>query len=414
MPDKDSDMPRGGFVERANLRTAEFIVLAAALSAMGAMSIDIMLPLLPEIGASFDIADENRRQLVVVAFSLAFAMGQLLFAPLSDRFGRKILLLTGIGLYLVGATGSALASSFEWLLVLRFIQGLGASTLRSVIIAMVRDCFVGDAMSRVMTFIFTVFMLIPMAAPFMGQFIGHFWGWQAIFWFLAAFSLVLGIWIAVRLRETLPLENRRAIAPKAMWGSFVEVTTNRITVGYTIAAAFSFAGLLSYIVSSQQIYAELYELGSLFSVAFAGTALFSAAGSLFAARLIRLFGARFTVHSAISINAFAAFILLLASLGGKPPLALTFILLSVSMAVGSFMQGNANALALGPIGHIAGIGSAIIGFLSMTFGVFLAGFVGQAYNNTVQPLALTICVGNLVALGAVAWAERGQIFRIKT
>lgn len=410
---QDGKEPREGYVERANLKTAEFIFLAATVAAMGAMSIDMMLPLLPDIGDSFNIVDENSRQLVIVVFSLAFALGQLFFSPLSDRFGRKPLLLIGIALYLGGAAGSALAGTFEQLLLLRFIQGLGASTLRAVITATVRDCFSGDAMNRVMTFIFTVFMLVPMLAPFIGQLIGNALGWHAIFWFLASISFLVGLWIVLRLRETLLPEQRRPLSPKAIAGGFFEVSTNRITIGYTAASTLSFMGLLSYIVSSQQILGELYGLGDLFPIAFAATALLAACFSLFAARLIRLLGARFVVHTAFVLSGAAALVLFLVSLQGTPPFTLTFILLTISVAAASFMQGNANSLALEPIGHIAGTGAAVIGFISMTIGTLLGGMVGQAYNGSVQPLVLTICVGNFLAFAVIAWAERGKIFPVK-
>ena len=410
MQSPDQQKSPDGFVARANLGALEFILLAATLTAMGAMSIDIMLPILPDIGASFAIEDENRAQLVIVAFSLAFALGQLIFAPLSDRFGRKPLLLTGIVLYFAGAAGSALSSSFEMLLIMRFVQGLGGSTLRSVVVATVRDCFEGDAMSRVMTFVYTIFMLVPMAAPFIGHIIGQTLGWHAIFWLLTTIAFVVGIWISLRLAETLPNEERQTISPSAMYRSLVEIVTSRMAVGYTVAATLSFGGLLSFIVSSQQIFGGLYGLGDYFSLAFAAFAIISAIVSLSATRLIRLFGARFVVHSALTASAISSFILLIVSLGGTPPFFLAFATLSVSLAAGGIMQGNANAIALRPLGHIAGMASAIIGTISMTLGVFLGGFVGQVYNGTVQPLALIICIGSISALAAIAWAEHGKLF----
>ncbi len=410
MPEKLDHPPRDGFVDRANLTIVEFIALAALLSAMGAMSIDIMLPLLPEIGESFGITNKNHPQLVVVAFSLAFALGQLIFAPLSDRFGRKALLLSGFGLFLLGSAGSALSGTFETLLVLRFVQGFGAAALRAVVAAMVRDCFAGDAMGRIMTFVMTVFMLVPMAAPFVGQAIGGFWGWHAIFWFLAIVASLAALWTTFRLRETLLPEDRNPLSLSAIAQSFKVVVTTRITVGYTVAATLSFAGLFSFIVSVQQIYGELYGLGELFPVAFAFTALISATISLSSTRFIRVLGARKVVHISIAANALFGLILLLTSLQGTPPFALAFILFGLSLGAVSIMQGNAIAISLEPLGRMAGMGAAVVGSSSTMLAALLGGLVGQFYNGTVQPLALALFLGSTGALITLAWAERGNLF----
>lgn len=410
MQQDSTPVAREGFVERANLSTLEFIALAALLTAMGAMSIDMMLPVLPQIGASFDIADENSRQLVVVAFSLSFAIGQIVFGPLSDRFGRKPLLLLGVITYVAGAAGSALSTTFEWLLALRFIQGLGASALRVVITATVRDCFAGSAMGRAMTFVFTVFMIVPMVAPFVGLGIASVWGWHAIFWFMVLMALIAGLWIAIRLRETLAPNNRRSLKPRTIFESVIEIFTNRTAAGYTIAVTASSAGLMSYIVSAQQVFAELYGLGNMFPVAFAGTALAIAISSLYATRPIRLFGARFVTHIALTASAVSGLALFAYSLSGTPPLTFALISVTISMAAVGIMQGNANAIALEALGHIAGIASSVIGAISTTFATLIGGLVGQAYNGTVQPLALAFGVGCAAALSAIFWAEKGRLF----
>ncbi|MCO6185883.1 multidrug effflux MFS transporter [Rhizobium sp. L1K21] len=406
--------PRDGFVDRANLTVAEFIALAALLTSMGAMSIDIMLPLLPEIGKSFAIEDPNDRQFVVLAFSLAFAGGQLIFAPLSDRFGRKALLLTGLAFHIAGSAGSALAGSFEQLLLWRFIQGLGGAALRSVVSAMVRDCFAGDAMGRIMTFVMTLFMLVPMAAPFVGQTIGGLWGWHAIFWFLASIASLAALWTVFRLRETIDPDDRRTLALKDMAQSFRTVISTRLTIGYTVAATLSFSGLFAFILSVQQIFGELYALGELFPVAFAGTAMVSAIISLSSARFIRIFGARMVVHTSIAINAILGFVLLLASLQSAPSFSLLFPVLSLSLGSVSIMQGNAIAISLEPLGKMAGMGAAIVGASSTMLAALIGGFVGQSYNGTIQPLALSIFLGSTGALLVVAWAERGKVFPVRS
>ncbi len=399
------------FVERAKLSVKEFVALAALLSAMGAMSIDIMLPLLPQIGESFAITDENRRQLIVVVFSLGFALGQVFFGPLSDRYGRKAILLSGIMIYLAGSVGSALSGDFEIMLLLRLLQGIGASALRVVTTAVVRDCFAGNAMGRIMTFVFAVFMIVPMAAPFVGQIIGLSVGWRGIFWFLAIMGSVAGVWILFRLAETLPATERRSISPRSLFASFVEICTSRIAAGYSLAALASFASLMGYIVSSQQIFGELYGLGALFPVAFASSAVGVAIVSLLSARLIRVRGARFITHTAMAASAVAGMTLYVINLFIVPPMLVSLALLTVSMSAAAIMQGNAGAIALESLGHIAGTASSIFGMVTMAFGAVIGGLVGQAYDGTVAPLSLAFGIGGILALAFIYWAERGRLFR---
>ena len=178
---------------RSNLGMGEFIALCAALVAVAAMSIDIILPALPALGAAFGIANQNDRQLVILVFTITFAVSQLFYGPLSDRFGRKPLIVFGLSLYLVGSVAALFVTNFNGLLAMRVVQGVGSAALQVVTLALVRDCFSGPAMGRVLTFIFTTFMLVPIIAPTVGQQIEFAAGWRGIFVGLAVFALLVVI-----------------------------------------------------------------------------------------------------------------------------------------------------------------------------------------------------------------------------
>ena len=396
---------------RSNLGMGEFIALCAALVAVAAMSIDIILPALPALGAAFGIANQNDRQLVILVFTITFAVSQLFYGPLSDRFGRKPLIVFGLSLYLVGSVAALFVTNFNGLLAMRVVQGVGSAALQVVTLALVRDCFSGPAMGRVLTFIFTTFMLVPIIAPTVGQQIEFAAGWRGIFVFNAVAGALILFWMTTRLKETLKPEDRRSLAFGSLAGALGEIVTNRVTAGYALAATLTLISLFSYIISVQQIYGELYGLGSLFPYAFGASSIGVAIAALFSARLVRRIGMRPVAHGALAIFTLSGLTLLLLSLAGNPPFAVTFGLLSVCMMSFGVLQGNVSAIALEPLGHIAGTASSLIGVATSTVANIVAGIVGQAYDGTVVPLAAAFGLGGLAASAAVFWTERGRVFR---
>ena len=396
---------------RSNLGMGEFIALCAALVAVAAMSIDIILPALPALGAAFGIANQNDRQLVILVFTITFAVSQLFYGPLSDRFGRKPLIVFGLSLYLVGSVAALFVTNFNGLLAMRVVQGVGSAALQVVTLALVRDCFSGPAMGRVLTFIFTTFMLVPIIAPTVGQQIEFAAGWRGIFVFNAVAGALILFWMTTRLKETLKPEDRRSLAFGSLAGALGEIVTNRVTAGYALAATLTLISLFSYIISVQQIYGELYGLGSLFPYAFGASSIGVAIAALFSARLVRRIGMRPVAHGALAIFTLSGLTLLLLSLAGNPPFAVTFGLLSVCMMSFGVIQGNVSAIALEPLGHIAGTASSLIGVATSTVANIVAGIVGQAYDGTVVPLAAAFGLGGLAASAAVFWTERGRVFR---
>lgn len=396
---------------RANLGMGEFIALCGALAAVAAMSIDIILPALPAVGRAFGIVDENDRQLVILVFTVTFGFCQLFYGPISDRFGRKPLLITGLALYIVGSVAAMFVSSFDGLLALRAVQGVGTAALQVVALAMVRDCFSGPSMGRVLTFIFTTFMIVPIVAPTIGQQIEFVATWKGIFAFNAIAAALILLWMATRLRETLRVEDRRSLDFGSLGSALREIVTNRVTSGYAVASTLTLIALFSYIVSVQQVYGELYGLGTLFPYAFGASSIGVAVAALFSARLVRRIGMRPVAHGALAIFTVSGLLLFGLALGGNPPFWVTFGLLSICMMAFGVLQGNMSAIALEPMGHIAGTASSLVGVVTMTIANILAGVVGQAYDGTVIPLAFAFGFSGLAAVIAIIWTERGRVFR---
>ncbi|CAN7390087.1 multidrug effflux MFS transporter [Rhizobium sp. LjRoot254] len=396
---------------KANLGMTEFVAMCGSLAAVAAMSIDIILPALPAIGRAFGVGDENSRQLVILIFVLTFAVSQLFYGPLSDRFGRKPLIAAGLCLYITGSVSAMFVTDFNWLLGMRMVQGVGSAALQVVTLAVIRDCFAGPAMGRVLTFVFTTFMIIPIIAPTIGQQIEFVATWKGIFAFNAIAAVVILIWMSTRLRETLDVGDRRSLAFGSLIDALVEICTNRVTAGYALASMLTLIGLFSYIVSVQQVYGELYGLGTLFPYAFGGSSIGVALAALFSARLVRLMGMRPVAHGALAIFTVSGLFLFLLALGGNPPFWVTFGLLSICMMAFGVLQGNISAIALEPLGHIAGTASSLFGVVTTTIATVLAGVVGQAYDGTVVPLAFAFGFGGLFATLAVLWTERGRMFR---
>lgn len=388
----------------------EFIVLMAALTSVVAFSIDIILPALPNIGAEFDLANENDRQLVIVAFIITFGITQLIFGPLADRYGRKWLMLGGLAVYTVASLAASMSPSFEFLLVARACQAVGASAVRITTSAVIRDCFEGRDMARVMSYIFTTFMIVPIFAPAIGQGILFVAEWHWIFTFLTVGSVLLGIWGFQRIDETLAPEDKRSLSPASIFAACKEISTNRISAGYTIASTLYFGALFSMVVSVQQIFVDVFGLGDWFAVAFAINACGMAVTSFANARLVRTIGMRRMSHGAMVVFAVSSAALFVISQLAVLPILSAYILLAIAMMSFGLVAGNFNSIAMQPLGHIAGTATSVIGTLTFTGGAILGGLVGQAFDGTIVPMATAFMVFGVVATLIVFITEGGRLF----
>lgn len=394
---------------QTNPSFVEFVALTALMISLVALSTDAMLPALPEIGQDLGVQRENDSQLIVSVLFFGLAAGQLVFGPLSDSLGRKPTIYAGSAMFMVGCVVAILAPSLGVMLVGRALQGLGAAGPRSVIVAIVRDLYEGRAMARVMSFAMTVFILVPVIAPSFGQGVLLVAHWRAIFGIFLGLALIAVVWFALRQPETLPPSKRIPFSPQRILAAFREVLTNRIALGYTIASGLVSGAFLGYLNSAQPIFQDQYGLGLRFSIYFGLLASSMGAASFSNARLVMRYGMRRLstwAIATISILSIAFFAIAYAS-SGQPPLWVTTAYMVPAFFCVGVLFGNLNALAMEPLGHIAGVGAAVIGSVSLLLGVPLGMVIGRVYNGTVLPLVAGFAILSVAAAAVMWWAENG-------
>ncbi len=384
---------------RTRLSQAEFIALMAMLFSTIAFSIDAMLPALPQIAADVSPDAPNRAQLVLTSFVLGMGLGTFFTGPLSDAFGRRPVLLAGTALYMLSALLGALAQSLELLLAARLLQGIGAAGPRVVSLAIIRDLYAGRGMARLMSFVMLIFTLVPVLAPALGAVIIRFAGWRGVFIAFVLFALVSGLWFALRQPETLPPARRRPLRWAPLIDALKDVLTHPTVRIAIMIQALVFASLFAMLSSSQPIFDITFGQGENFPYWFGGIALVTASANILNARLVMRLGMRRMVHGALMMQILAsgAMILLLATHALSGPAALGAYVLwqtSVFFMVGLTL-GNMNAIAMEPMGHVAGMAASVIGALSTVAAVLIAAPLGLAFDGTPLPLAIGIfaCVG---------------------
>jgi DHA1 family bicyclomycin/chloramphenicol resistance-like MFS transporter len=368
--------------------TREMTALLAGLMALNAFAIDSMIPALPDIGRSLNVAQENDRQLVVIAYFLGFASTQLVWGPLADRFGRKPVLAVGVALYGAFALMCAFASSFALLIAGRVAMGASAADTRGLVIAMVRDLFQDVAMGRVMSLVFMVFMLVPVLAPNIGQLILLFAPWQAIFIAIAVYALAMLAWSWSRLPETLHPEYRRTLQWRPVLIAIVETMREPQSRGYTLAVTISFSALVAYISSIQQIVFDAFHEGRFIGLVFASIAAPMALASWLNSRVVGRFGLRRVGHTAAATLAIITALHAAIALAGRESLTVFIVLQALTMASFAFTSSNLGTLAMEHMAHIAGTASSVQGVVS-TVGAALIGFaIGQQFDGTPVPFVV--------------------------
>lgn len=380
-------------------------MLTALLMSLVALAIDMILPALPAVAETFSLGQANRAQFVLSAVFLGMVAGKLLFGPLSDSWGRKRAIYLGLGGYIGGALVCYFAVDFNIFLLGRLIQGIGVAAPRVVCIALVRDQFEGREMAQIMSFIMMVFILVPAIAPALGQGILYLAEWRAILVvFMLTGLLSLG-WFALRQPETLAYENRRPFGMSGILAAAGEVIRHPAALGYTLSIGFVFAGFVGYLISSQQIYDQIYARGEQFPYYFGALALVIGMASTLNARLVLRYGMRrLSLLALLGIGLVAsAAIAVEYALPGA--LAFHWFLLFCLLAffcIG-ILFGNLNALAMEPLGHIAGTGSAVVGAISTVISVALGTLVGQMIDTDVMPLLVGFLLMSIATLAAFGW-----------
>ena len=385
----------------------EFIIILSMMMSLTALSIDAMLPALPQIGTDLGVASANDRQLVVSMIFFGSAIGQLFFGPLSDSKGRKTAISIGYGMYIIGALVCMLAVSFPMMLIGRIFQGLGLSSSQAVTMALVRDKFEGRRMARVMSFSTTVFILVPMIAPTLGQFIYSVAGWRAIFGIFMVFAIIAIVWFSIRIPETLAEENRAPFSVKRIIWGIKEVLKIPSTVGYAVANGVLNGIFIGYLNSSQQIFSEQYALGEKFALVFAIVSLAIGLAALANTQLVMRFGMKNLVNWALGfeIVLVSLFLVLTLFTNGQPPLWSFVAYLMMFFFSTGIMMGNMGTLSMQPLAHLAGIGAAVIGAFATLVSMSLGTVIGQSYNGTVTPLVVSMVALVSISIFIVRWAH---------
>jgi DHA1 family bicyclomycin/chloramphenicol resistance-like MFS transporter len=377
----------------------EFVALMALYVALMAMSIDMILPALAIMGKEFGVENENQTQFVIGILFLGFTFGQIIYGPIADSFGRKPTIYAGLAIFAFGNILSIFSNSFEVMLLGRFLQGFGAASPRIVGIAIVRDLYKGREMARVMSFVTTVFIIIPVIAPSIGQIILLAAKWRVIFVIFLSCSIIAMIWTFMRLPETLKKQDIRPFKKKFILQDFRKVLSNKITVCYAICTGLIFGAMVGYLSSSRQIFQDYFQVGEQFSIYFGISALSIGAASILNSAIVRKYGMRLICHRAIIVMAVASllFLLLLVAQNNQATIWQFMIFILVLFFCFGLLFGNLNAMAMEPMGHIAGVASAIVGALSSAISAILGTTIGQFYNSTLTPLVFGFFVLSILA-----------------
>jgi MFS transporter, DHA1 family, multidrug resistance protein len=395
---------------KKNIGPRELTIMMASLMALNALAIDSMLPSFPAIAEGFRLADPNQVQYIISVFLAGTGIGALIYGPLSDRYGRRPILLAATVGAAVFSLACSISPSFEILLAMRFAHGLLAAAMGVLVISVIRDQFEGDAMARRMSTIFLIFMIVPIIAPTIGQLVLLFSGWRTIFDLMAVMAIAAAIWVFYRLPETLAPENVIPIEPHALAKAWKIVVLDRNAAGYMLGAGIVQGSLYGYLNSSQQMFDRVFDAADFFTVGFAIVAIGIAVSNFTNARIVERFGAR-----RVSQTALLTFIVLGALQVAASELAPTSLpiflgLLTANMAMIGFIGSNFSSIAMSPFGHVAGAASSFQTFVRTVLAASIGAVIGQQFDGRVLPVALGFLVCGLVALALVLWCEKGRLF----
>lgn len=372
----------------------EFVALMAMMIALTALAIDAMLPALTNIGSDLGVIEPNDNQLIISILFLGLAIGQLFYGPMSDNIGRKPAVYIGLSIFAIGCITSMFATNLIVMLIGRCLQGIGLSGPRVVTVAIIRDLYKGERMAQVMSFVFSVFIAVPALAPALGQGILFIANWQIIFVVLLSLGIIAFVWFYLRQEETLAKENRIKFSIINLKIALKEIITIRATIAYTLAAGFISSAFVGFLNSSQQVFQIQFGLGEKFPIYFAAIALSVGLASFVNGKLVMRYGMEKMVKTAILFIVAISILFSLTMTFFSPTPSLTFFmiyLLSTVFFVG-ILFGNLNSMAMEPLGHMAGIGAAIVGSVSTFISVPFGTFIGMQYDGTVTPMVMGFLV----------------------
>ena len=379
---------------------AEFVALMAGVWSVTALATDAMLPALSEMAFELGAPRANDAQWVITSLFLGMGLGQIIFGPWSDSSGRKPALLTGLALFALGSLISAFAVDFNTMIIGRVIAGVGAAGPRIVAVAVIRDQFEGREMARIMSFIVSIFILIPMIAPALGQGVLMIADWRLIFHLFVILAIVIFIWLYLRQDETLKPEFRIPFSLSRIGSRIQWISRQRVTMAYTLITGLISSCFFGYLATSQQLLAQQYGLGDWFPLVFAWLAMFYGLATLLNSRLVIRLGMRRIARLALRVMMAASLLFFAYSLmrEGHPPFWVLVIWFNVCFFTVGLLFGNLNTLAMEPLGQVAGTGSAFIGTVSTLLAVIGGALIGQAYDDTVMPIAAGFGIASMVSL----------------
>jgi DHA1 family bicyclomycin/chloramphenicol resistance-like MFS transporter len=388
----------------------EFVALMASLMSVAALAIDALLPALDIIGLDIGTTDLAENQLLVTMIFLGLGIGPLLFGPISDSLGRKPGVYMGFGIFILASIICVYAESLEVMVIGRILQGVGLSAPRTISIAIIRDMFSGDYMARVMSFVTVVFLLVPIVAPAMGKFVLDYYNWQAIFLVQCLFCILIALWFWKRQPETLEVANRAAFSHRAFLAGSSELLKQKRTMAFTLISGFVVGSFLVYISSSQQIFHEQYNLKEEFPYIFAGLAVSIGAAIFLNGTLVLRYG----MEKLVTISLFAFFgvsalYVVLFHASANPSIEILMLFFGLQFFAIGFLFGNLRALAMEPVGHIAGIAAAITGLISTLMAVPISTFIGGYISDTALPLFTGFLICSLLSiliLVHLKWVEK--------
>lgn len=385
----------------------EFIALISMLMALTALAIDMMLPAFGDMRSDFGLAaDSNSVALIVTVFFVGIGLGQLVWGPLADALGRKPILYAGLAVYIIGAIGGALSPSLEFLLVWRFVAGLGAAGVRVITMGAIRDRYKGDAMAKTLSYIMAVFILVPMLAPTLGSVLLLVGNWRWVFAFFGIAGALLAAW-SLRLPESLPPARRIPLDPDSLLQAGRFVVGSRFTMGLILAQTAIFGFFASYLASSQLIISDIYGLADWFPFIFGGLALCYGAATLYNARLIDRFGLRRLLRYSTSGLVLASLVFAGIALlfGGQPPMGLYLAGLVAILLMHAWTSPNLNSGAMIPMGRVAGTAAAVIGAATTLGGAAIGATIDSRYDGTITPMAIAAVIVGLVAYALTRWSD---------
>jgi MFS transporter, DHA1 family, multidrug resistance protein len=389
----------------------EFVVLMAALMSIVALSIDAVLPALPMIGDYLSVSNPLDNPKLITSIFLGLGIGQLIFGPLSDSFGRKPIVYTGFVIFIIASIICVTTKSFEMMIFGRILQGIGLACPRTMCIAMIRDSYEGDYMAKIISIVVMVFILVPVVAPTLGQFLMNNYNWKFIFTFNLMFGVLVMLWFWLRQPETLKEKYRIPYRLKIFKTGTLQFFRIKSAVIYTLLSGFITGSFMVYLSTSQQIFEKQYNLAEEFPLIFASLAISVGLATFMNSQLVVKYGMKKIVHFAMLSYVLISLVFIsMYHSGQNPSIEILITFFALQFFTIGFLFGNLRALAMEPMGHIAGIGSALNGFISTVMAVPIADYIGSFIKGTVTPLFIGFLICGLISL-VLFYANNSKVFK---